>query len=133
MKYLLDTNICIYLIKRRSERILARLEKLHPEDVGISSVTFAELEYGVRKSAQVPRNAQALLLFVAPLAIMPFDAAAASAYGVVRSELEKRGKPIGAHDTMIGGHALALEVTLVTNNTREFSRIRGLDLENWTK
>jgi len=133
VKYLLDTNICIYLIKRQSERILARLEKLHPEDVAISSVTFAELEYGVKKSAQVARNAQALLLFAAPLVIAPFDAAAASNYGDVRSDLEKRGKPIGALDTMIGAHALALGVTLVTNNTREFSRIRGLDLENWAK
>jgi tRNA(fMet)-specific endonuclease VapC len=133
VKYLLDTNICIYLIKRQSERILARLEKLHPEDVGISSVTFAELEYGVKKSAQVARNAQALLLFAVPLVIAPFDAAAASSYGDVRSDLEKQGKPIGALDTMIGAHALTLAVTLVTNNTREFSRIRGLELENWAK
>ena len=133
MKYLLDTNICIYVIKRRPERVLARLEALHPEDVGMSSVTFAELEYGVKKSTDVARNAQALLLFTAPLVIVPFDAAAASAYGDVRSDLERRGRTIGALDTMIGAQALALGVTLVTNNTREFSRIRGIELENWTR
>jgi tRNA(fMet)-specific endonuclease VapC len=131
--YLLDTKICIYLIKKKSQELLRRLEALHPDEVGISSVTFAELQYGVKKSAAPERNARALLLFSAPLRVFAFDAEAAIAYGDVRSDLEKRGRPIGALDTMIAAHALALGAALVTNNVREFSRVAGLAVENWTR
>lgn len=131
--HVLDTNICIYLIKKQSERVLRHLEDKQPGDVGISAVTFGELDFGVKKSEQLERNARALVAFVAPLVILPFDDLAARSYGSVRADLERRGKPIGALDTMIAGHCLAIGATLVTNNMREFSKVRGLSLENWTR
>lgn len=132
--YLLDTNICIYLIKgQKREPILRHLEAMKPGEVGVSAVTLGELEYGVEKSARPEQNARALLAFLAPLAVLPFDTTAAKWYGVVRAALEKRGRPIGALDTMIAGHALALGATLVTNDTREFARVAQLSVENWTK
>ncbi len=131
--FLLDTNICIYLIKKQPARVLAMLRTKTLDEVAISSVTFAELQYGVEKSARREQNQQALTHFLAPLQILAFDEPAGRAYGQVRADLEKRGKPIGSLDLMIGSHALALGATLVTNNTREFKRIRGLAVENWTR
>ena len=133
MRYLLDTNICICLIKRKSPVILERLKNALPSGVGISSVTLAELEYGVRKSIQVERNELALLQFCALPEIFPFDDAAARQYGIVRADLEKKGKLIGGMDMLITAHALSLDLTLVTNNTREFQRVAGIRLENWTE
>lgn len=133
MKYLFDTNICIYLIKRKPQQVLARFESCLPGEVGISSVTLAELAYGVAKSQLRERNQQALEKFVLPLEVAVFDAQAASAYGPLRAELERRGTPIGPLDLMIAAQALSLRTTLVTNNTREFARVGGdLRLENWT-
>ena len=131
MKYMLDTNACIALIKRKPAAVIERLTAAEPGDAGISSVTLAELQYGARKSAKVEQNALALAEFLLPLEIADFDAGAAEAYGRVRAALEKTGTPIGALDTMIGAHALSLGVTLVTDNTREFIRIPGLAVENW--
>jgi tRNA(fMet)-specific endonuclease VapC len=131
--YLLDTNICIYLINERSSRALEKLTSIDPDEVSVSSVTFAELQYGVEKSAARERNAKALDLFFAALVVLPFDADAARAYGRVRADLERRGKPIGGMDLMIAGHALSTRATLVTNNVREFTRVRGLTIENWTR
>ena len=131
MKYMLDTNACIALIKRKSAAVIERLTATEPGDAGISSVTLAELQYGVQKSAKVEQNALALAEFLLPLEIAAFDPGAAEAYGGVRAALEKAGTPIGALDTMIGAHALSLGVTLVTDNTREFIRIPGLAVENW--
>jgi tRNA(fMet)-specific endonuclease VapC len=131
--FLLDTNICIYLIKKHPERVLRHLEAKQPGEVGISSVTVGELDFGVKKSAQPERNARALLLFLAPLVVLPFDELAARSYGTVRADLERRGKPIGPLDTLIAGHALALGATLVTNKVREFTRVGGLSVENWTR
>jgi tRNA(fMet)-specific endonuclease VapC len=98
--------------------------------IGISSVSAAELAYGVAKSGSA-RNREALAMFLAPLDVLPFDEAAIWHYGKLRSDLEKRGEPIGALDTLIAAHALATDTILVTNNTREFSRVKGLRLENW--
>ena len=131
MKYLLDTDICIYLIKRQPESVVRHLAAQQVGDVGVSAVTVAELRYGVARSAQTERNARALELFLAPLVIADFDDGAATAYGAVRAALERAGAPIGALDTLIAAHALSLGATLVTNNTREFDRVPGLSLANW--
>ncbi|MCK6529931.1 type II toxin-antitoxin system VapC family toxin [Myxococcota bacterium] len=129
--WLLDTNICIFLIRQKSPRVLDRLRTLDIESVGISSITLAELEYGVAKSAQSERNRAALAAFVAPLGVMPFDDAAAERYGAIRADLERSGHPIGSLDMLIAAHAMALGRTLVTHNEREFRRVRGLEVENW--
>ncbi|MEB3190416.1 MAG: type II toxin-antitoxin system VapC family toxin [Snowella sp.] len=133
MKYLLDTNICIYLIKQKPPKVLARFQTLALTDIGISSITVAELEYGVCKSQQQEKNRSALMQFLIPLEIVEFDQAAATLYGSIRSDLESRGLVIGAMDMLIAAHALSLGVTLVSNNVREFSRIANLSLENWAE
>ena len=131
MRYLLDTNICIYLIRRRPAQVRERFERCAIGDIGLSTVTLAELQYGVEKSAFPARNQEALEAFTLPLALVPFDADAAVAYGPVRAALERQGTPIGAMDLLIAAHALSLRVILVTNNTREFARVEGLQVENW--
>jgi tRNA(fMet)-specific endonuclease VapC len=133
VSYLLDTDICIYLIKRQPKALVQRLMQQDPANVAISSLTLAELEYGVQKSAAVAKNREALELFTAPFEVVVFDADAARAYGAIRADLERRGKPIGGIDMLLAGQALALQATLVTNNMREFSRVRGLSVENWTR
>jgi tRNA(fMet)-specific endonuclease VapC len=131
MKYLLDTNICIYIIKKKSPDVLHQFN-IHPVgDIGVSSITVAELKYGVQKSQYRERNEKALEKFLIPLEIAEFDFRAASAYGRVRAELEAQGMPIGPLDNLIAAHALSLNVTLVTNNTGEFSRVSGLKVTNW--
>jgi tRNA(fMet)-specific endonuclease VapC len=132
VKFLLDTNICIALIKRRPEKALRRLSVLSVGDIGLSAVTLAELQYGVGKSVYKEKNEQALKEFLIPLVVADFDAEAAEVYGQVRSDLEKKGTPIGSLDTLIGAHALSLDLTLVTNNLREFRRIAGLKVVDWT-
>ena len=127
---LLDTNICIYVINTKPPEVLARFHQYRLGDIGISSVVAAELAYGVAKS-QSARNRAALEMFMAPLEILPFDEQAIWRYGDLRAQLEHRGLPIGSLDTMIAAHALSLDATLVTNNTREFERVAGLRLENW--
>lgn len=133
MQYLLDTNICIYLIKQRPPQVLSRFSTLQLSDIGISSITVAELDYGVCKSQQLERNKSALLQFLIPLEIVEFDQAAAIVYGSIRHDLESRGLVIGAMDMLIAAHAVSLGITLVSNNMREFSRIAGLVLENWAE
>jgi len=131
MKVMLDTNICIALIKRKPPQVLKRFTAYKVGDIGISWVTLAELEFGVAKSQHPDTNRAALDEFVLPLEIASLDREAATACGRVRATLEKTGTPIGSLDTMIGAHALALGVTLATNNTREFSRIKGLTVVDW--
>ncbi len=132
MSYLLDTNICIYIINSRPEKVLQRFHQERIGNIGISSITASELTYGVIKSGS-ERNRMALNMFLAPLEIYPFDELVIWHYGEVRANLEKQGKPIGALDTMIAAHALALNTILVTNNTREFKRVDGLHYENWAQ
>ena len=129
--YLFDTNICIELIRGSSENILQKLRKCEVGKVGISSITLAELQYGVAKSKDPVRNKLALIEFCAPLEILPFDDHAAGVYGRIRTGLEKKGSPIGPLDTLIAAHALAESAILVTNNQREFKRVCNLKLENW--
>ncbi|MBK1642025.1 VapC toxin family PIN domain ribonuclease [Chromatium okenii] len=127
---LLDTNICIYIINAKPPAVLARFQQYRLGDIGLCSVVAAELAFGVAKSGSV-RNRQALELFLAPLTILPFDTAAVWVYGDLRAELERCGTPIGALDTMIAAHALSQNSVLVTNNTREFAKVPGLQLDNW--
>jgi tRNA(fMet)-specific endonuclease VapC len=129
---LLDTNICIHVINAKPPAVLERFRQHRMGEIGLCSVVAAELAYGVAKSGSA-RNRQALEMFLAPLIILPFDEAALWAYGDLRAELERKGTPIGALDTMIAAHALSQQSTLVTNNTREFARIPGLALENWVQ
>jgi tRNA(fMet)-specific endonuclease VapC len=128
---MLDTNICIYLIKGKPPQVLSRLKEFNLGDVSVSSITLSELEYGVAKSSKPEQNRDALDAFLAPLDILPFNAEAAYHYGKIRALLEKEGKLIGAMDLLIGAHALSASMTLVTNNLKEFGRIPGLRLENW--
>ena len=131
MKYLLDTNICIYLIKKRPPSVIAKFNEHSVGDIGVSSLTVAEIAYGVQKSQRRTQNREALLQFLSPLVISEFDANAAFIYGQIRAELESQGTPIGSLDMLIAGHAVSLEVTLVTNNEREFSKVPDLVIENW--
>lgn len=133
MLYMLDTNICIYLIKRRSDELLKRMRVFRTGEIAVSVVTVAELQCGVSKSENKERNQAALQAFLLPLEIANFSLEETVVYGNVRADLERRGQPIGPLDTMIAAHALSLNVPLVTNNTREFERIRGLRVEDWTK
>ena len=130
MNYLLDTNICIYIINRRPSQVLDRFDALRAGDVGISCISAAELAFGVAKSGS-ERNLRALEKFLAPLEIASFDAAAVWRYGTLRATLEKTGRTIGALDMLIAAHALSLGATLVSNNLEEFSRVPGLHYENW--
>jgi tRNA(fMet)-specific endonuclease VapC len=131
MRFILDTDSCIALIKQKPGSILRRLTSLSPGEAGISAITLAELRYGIAKSAQKEKNGQALDEFLLPLEVADFDEPAADAYGIVRAALEKAGTPIGALDTQIGAHALSLGAILVTHNSREFRRISGLAVEDW--
>ena len=133
MRYMLDTNICIYSIKHKPEKVFFQLQKHDPVDICISSVTYAELVHGVEKSQAVEKNRLALALLLANIEILDFDAAAAESYGKIRADLEKKGMPIGPLDMMIAGHAISLNYTVVTNNIKEFSRVKDLKLENWAE
>ena len=126
MRYMLDTNICIYAIKHKPESVLKHLQKLDPVDICISSVTYAELVHGVEKSAAIEKNRVALALLLANIEIMDFDSLAAESYGKIRADLEKVGTPIGPLDMMIAGHAKSLGYVVGTNNTKEFKIINGL-------
>lgn len=131
MSYMLDTNICIYAMKNKPEKVLQRLKEEINDGVCISSITLAELEYGMKHSSNPAKNEQALLRFLLPFDVLPFGAAAASEYGEIRAYLQKAETPIGAMDMLIAAHAKSEDIVLVTNNTRGFERVVGLELENW--
>jgi len=128
---MLDTNICVYLIKHNPLQVRAQFEKRQPGDILLSSIVLAELMYGISKSQHKERNLAALEMFLMPLEIMPFDEHAAEIYGDIRAALERSGQIIGGNDLFIAAHALSLNVTLVSNNLKEFTRVPGLRLENW--
>ena len=130
-RFLLDTNVCVELLRGRAPRLFERLRRCEIDEIGISGITLAELQYGVAKSARPARHTELLAEFCAPLAILPFDDIAAETYGRVRTELERTGLSIDPLDTLIAAHALSLGLTLVTNNEREFRRVTGLLVENW--
>lgn len=131
MKLMLDTNICIAIIKQKPKNILQKFSAYQVGDICISSVTMAELRYGVAKSQHQEKNEAALNEFILPLEVVDFDEPASLYYGTLRATLEKQGTPIGSLDMMIAAHALSLNVSLVTNNTKEFSRVLGLKLLDW--
>lgn len=133
MRYLLDTNICIYLIKGKPAKVLANLGKYAPAAIGVSTITVAELEYGVRKSLKPEQNQEALDAFLAPFETVPFGDSAAQHYGEIRTILEKQGAPIVAMDLLVAAHARSLGLPVVTNNTKEFERVPGLLVENWAR
>jgi tRNA(fMet)-specific endonuclease VapC len=133
MRYMLDTNICIYTIKHKPEKVFQRLQEIDPEDICVSSVTYAELVHGVEKSAAVEKNRLALLMLLANIEILNFDVDAADCYGKIKADLDKKGTPIDPLDMMIAGHAMSMGYAVVTNNVKEFSRVQGLILENWTE
>jgi tRNA(fMet)-specific endonuclease VapC len=132
LRRLLDTNVCIHIIRRQPQAVLRRFENYGIGEVGVSSVTVAELRYGAEKSSRPEQNLEALGRFLLPLEVLAFGGVAAAAYGRVRAALELAGAPIGPLDTLIAAHAVSVSVTLVTNNTREFWRVQGLEVENWT-
>ena len=131
MDYILDTNICIYIIKRKPQSVFSRLSEIPNQRIFISSLTVAELMYGVRKSSTPEKNQIALTDFLEPFAILDFDSKAAIEYGTIRYDLEKRGLPIGSLDLLIAAHAKSLNLILVTNNESEFRRVVDLTVENW--
>ena len=131
IQFMLDTNICIFLIKQKPKQVVDRLQETSASDVGISSITLSELEYGVCKSRRREQNRAALIEFLAPLEVLPYDDMAAQNYGELRSFLEARGTRIGSLDMLIAAHACSIQCTLVTNNTAEFSRVPRLKLDNW--
>lgn len=131
-RYMLDTNICIYIAKHQPPEVKARFERLKPGQLVMSAITYGELHYGACKSGQLPRALTQLEELVQDIPVESLDSTVARAYGEIRATLEK-GRLIGNNDLWIGAHAMALDVTLATNNEREFKRIAGLSVENWTK
>lgn len=131
MELMLDTNVCIYLIKEHPPSVVERFATHAVGDIGISVMTLAELEYGVSKSGRPARNREALDQFISPLEVAPFDRQATAAYGKLRTTLEKKGRTIGSMDLLIAAHALSLDVRLITRNIREFGRVPGLRVEDW--
>lgn len=131
MKYMLDTNICIYIIKKKPLQTLKNFVAHSREELCISSITLAELEFGACKSSNPTKNKLALIIFLSGIKILPFDEKAATEYGDIRAQLERRGTPIGANDLLIAAHARSLNLILVTNNLKEFERVDNLQIENW--
>lgn len=133
MEFMLDTNICIYIIKRKPLAVIDRFQRTTISQIGISTIVLSELLYGVSKSSRPEQNLMALYQFVAPLEILPYGDDAAQYYGTLRAHLENKGTPIGSLDMLIAAHALSIGCTLVTNNEQEFRRIPNLKIENWVK
>ena len=131
MKYMLNTNICVYVIKKKPESVIRKFLEKEPAELCISAITYAELMHGVEKSQAIEKNRLAMSLFLSPITILEFNANAAEEYGKIRADLEKKGTPIGPMDMLIAGHAKADGLILVTNNTKEFNRVDGLQVENW--
>ena len=133
MAYMLDTNICIYAMKNKPEKVLKRMKEHNPDELFISTITLAELDQGVQKSIKKEKNATNLKNFLKVILILPFDKKAAAEYGKICAYLQKNGTPIEPLDTLIAAHALSKNLTLVTNNVREFERVPDLKIENWAE
>lgn len=131
MKLMLDTNICIYIIKQQPAAVLKRFLEYQIGDIGISSLTLSELRYGAAKSTQHEKNTEALDEFITPLEVVSYNEEAAHFYGGIRATLEKAGKPVGSMDMLIAAHAVSLGIPLVTNNAREFIGIPDLTCIDW--
>ena len=130
-RFLLDTNICIYVRRQKPEKVLRRFRALRQGEAALSVITFGELLYGAAKSVQRAEALERLEELAHLLPVLPLPEAAAEAYGIMRAELERKGEMIGNNDLWIAAHAKAAGLTLVTNNEREFRRVRGLKVQNW--
>lgn len=133
MTYMLDTNICVYVIKHKPEQVFQRMQENLQKGLCISAVTLAELEHGIEKSSYPEKNRAALTRFLAIIKVLPFDETAANEYGKVCAGLQRRGTPIGTMDMLIAEHAIAADCIIVTNHIREFERVPGLTIENWVE
>ena len=133
MKYLLDTDTCIYIINKKPPSAVNHIRSKQPDEVSVSTFTIAELEYGVYRSKHADQNRIALLEFLVPFAILDFDHSAATVYGSLRATLERKGTTIGAMDLLLAAQAMSQQLILVTNNEREFRRVAGLQIENWIR
>jgi len=133
MKYLLDTNVCVDYLNARFPKVIHRIQSCSPENLAVSAVAVAELRFGAEKSAHKGRNHERLDVFLADVQCVDFGADAALVYGQIRTALERRGAIIGPYDMQIAAHALSLGVVLVSDNVREFRRVRGLRVENWRR
>ena len=133
MKYMLDTNICIYAMKRKPNIVFKRMTENVSAGLCISAITLAELEHGINKSVNKKKNRQTLNNFLEVIEILPFDMSAATEYGKICAYLQSQGTPIGPLDMLIAAHALAESLTIVTNNVKEFERVPGLIIENWSE
>lgn len=133
IKYLLDTNICIYVMNRRPLEIIHKFKQFHVGDIGVSTITVSELQYGAAKSKNPKLNNQRVEEFLTPIEILLYDYNAAKSYGELRLNLENRGEIIGPLDMLIAAHALSNDIVLVTNNEKEFQRVNHLKIENWMK
>ena len=131
MQFMLDTNICIYIIKRKPPNVINRFQQAEISHIGISSITLSELLYGISKSSKPEQNRIALTQFLAPLEILPYDDEASHYYGDLIAHLEKQGTPLGSLDMLIAAHALSIDCTLITNNEKEFIRVPKLKIANW--
>ena len=130
-RFLLDTNICIYIQRQRPGKVLKRFQKLEPGDAAISVITWGELLYGAEKSKQRKKALELLAEFKTFVPVLPMPETAGNTYGIIRASLESHGQPIGNNDLWIAAHAKAAGLTIVTNNEREFRRIAGLKVQNW--
>ena len=133
MKYLIDTNICIYIMNKRPVAVIKKFKQFELGEIGISTITVSELQYGIVKSKYRKKNEFRLEEFLTPLEILTYDQTAARVYGDIRFQLEKLGKPIGPLDLLIVAQAISQDLVLITNNDKEFKRIKKLKVENWTK
>ena len=133
MKYLIDTNICIYIMNKRPPAVIKKFKRFELGKIGISTITVSELQYGVSKSNHRKKDADRLEEFLAPLEMLTYDQMAASVYGDIRFQLENLGQPIGPLDLLIAAHAISRDLVLISNNEREFKRIKRLKVENWAK
>jgi tRNA(fMet)-specific endonuclease VapC len=133
MRFLLDTSICIYLINKKDAGLLRKIQTYRNDDIAISTISIAELEYGVSKSSKTHQNRLALATFLIPFSALDFDQDAATEYGIIRTWLETNGKQVGPMDMLIAAQARLKGLILVTNNEKEFAQVPGLEVENWTK
>ena len=131
MKFLIDTNICIYIMNKRPPEVIYRFKDTEMGEIGISTITVSELSYGAAKNNLKKQNFKRLEEFLVPFEIIPYNQNASKYYGEIRSQLESQGNIIGPLDLLIAAHALAEKLTLVTNNEKEFKRIKSLKVENW--
>ncbi len=130
MKYMLDTNTCIYA-QKQNDGILAKIRENYQEGLAISAISLAEMEYGVQASTNQQKNTVSLLRFLSIVSILPFERDAALEYGKIRADLRRKGTPIGTMDMLIAAHAKSEHLIVVTHNTREFERVEGLQLDDW--